>query len=130
MLKVNNTIEFLDIGHNRIRQTGLKAICDGILLNQDSKLTQLGIRSNFINDDGINYLFEKLVLPVYSGPRKQNLTEIYLKSNFLSEYFRISLAKQVKSANVKVFVDDFRATDYLVKDKLDKSIWISPVSTT
>ena len=67
LLKVNSTIEFIDVGHNRIRQTGLRAICDGILSNPDSKLTQLGIRANFINDDGINHLFEKLILPVYSG---------------------------------------------------------------
>ena len=58
LLKVNNTLEFLDLGHNRIRETGLKAICDGILENPDSKLSQLGIRANFINDRGIGYLFD------------------------------------------------------------------------
>ena len=85
-------------------------------------MTSLGIRSNFINENGISYLFEKLVLPAQSGPRKQNLTEVYLKSNEISEYFIISLAKQVKSLNVKVFVDDFTTTDYLDidNDKLDK----------
>jgi hypothetical protein len=92
LLKVNNTLEFLDLGHNRIRETGLKAICDGVLANPDSKLSQLGIRANFINDNGISYLFDKLIFPVYSV-RKQQITEVYLKTNFLSEYFRISLAK-------------------------------------
>lgn len=129
LLKVNKTLEFIDVGHNRIRQTGLKAICDGILSNPDSKLSQLGIRANFINDDGISYLFDKLILPVYSG-RKQQITEVYMKANFVSEYFRINLAKQVKDNNVNVFVDDFRAVDYLVKEKLDRSIWISPVVAT
>ena len=126
LLKVNNTLEFLDLGHNRIRETGLKAICDGVLANPDSKLSQLGIRANFINDRGISYLFDKLIFPVYSV-RKQQITEVYLKTNFLSEYFRISLAKQVAEQKINVFVDDFRAVDYLVKEKLDKSIWISPV---
>lgn len=86
MLKVNSTIEFMDIGHNRIRQTGLKAICDGVLANPKSKLSELGIRANFINDDGISYLFEKLVIG------KQQLKQVYLKTNFLSEYFKISLS--------------------------------------
>lgn len=64
---------------------------------------------------------------MYSG-RKQQLTQVYLKTNFLSEYFRISLSNQVKEKGIAVFVDDFRAVDYLVKDKLDRSIWISPVT--
>jgi len=56
-------LQFLDVGHNRIRQTGLKAICDGVLANENPKLKRLGIRANFINDDGLSYLFEKLVFP-------------------------------------------------------------------
>lgn len=81
MLKVNKTLEFLDIGHNRIRETGLKAIVDGVLANPDCKLHQLGIRANFISDDGINMMFEKLVFPVSSG-KKQQLTHVYIKQNF------------------------------------------------
>jgi Ran GTPase-activating protein (RanGAP) involved in mRNA processing and transport len=126
MLQVNKTLEFLDIGHNRIRQTGLKAICDGILTNPDCKLSKLSICSNFINDDGFTTLFEKLILPSYSG-RKQQLTHLYIKKNFMSEYNKISLANKVSEKGVKVFVDDFRAVDYLVKERLEKSIWVSPV---
>jgi len=126
MLESNKSLEFLDIGHNRIRQTGLKAICDGMLTNPDCKLNKLSICANFINDDGLNYLFEKLVLPSYSG-RKQQLTHIYLKKNFMSEYNKISLAAKVAEKKVNVFVDDFRAVDFLVKEKLERSIWISPV---
>jgi len=74
LLKVNTSLEFIDVGHNRIRKTGLTAICDGILANPDSKLTQLGIRSNFINDDGFTYLFDKLV----SGNKKQ-LSQLFIK---------------------------------------------------
>lgn len=124
LLKVNCSIEFLDIGHNRIRQTGLKAICDGILSNPKSKLSQLGIRANFINDNGIGYLFEKLII------NKQQIKEVYLKANFLSEYYKIELAQKVQEKKITVFVDEFRAVDYLVKERLDKSIWISPASAS
>jgi len=62
-LKVNSTLSFLDIGHNRIRITGLKALTSGILANPNSKLSKLGLRSNFINDEGMTHLFEALVLP-------------------------------------------------------------------
>lgn len=62
-LEVNSTLQFLDIGHNRIRITGLKAIVKGVLSNDNSKLCKLGLRSNFISDDGFAHLFESLVLP-------------------------------------------------------------------
>jgi Ran GTPase-activating protein (RanGAP) involved in mRNA processing and transport len=123
MLQVNKSLEFLDIGHNRIRETGLKAIVDGILLNKDCKLSQLSICANFINDDGVNMLFDRLVI----GP-KQQLTHVYIKKNFQSEYNKILLATRVADKKIKVFVDDFRSIDYLVKEKLEKSIWISPFS--
>ena len=53
-----------------------------------------------------------------------------MKSNFLSEYLKINLAKQVRDKNIDVLVDVFRAVDYLVKEKLDRSIWISPVTAS
>lgn len=62
-LQKNSTLEFLDIGHNRVRITGLKAITQGILANPTSKLCKLGLRSNFINDEGISDLFDQLILP-------------------------------------------------------------------
>ena len=120
-LKKNCSLEFLDIGHNRIRQTGLKAICDGITANPKSKMTQLGVRANFINDDGFTYLFEKLVFPKTGA----HLTQIFLKANFLSEYHKIALAQ--KTSDIKCFVDDFQYLDLLVKEKLDRTIWISPM---
>ena len=75
-MKVNKTISFIDIGHNRIRITGLKAIVDGILDNPESKIVKLGIRANFINDEGLSDLFDKLVYP---GEGKHHLTHIFLK---------------------------------------------------
>lgn len=87
-LKVNKTLKFIDIGHNRIRITGLKAIVDGIVANPDSKIKKLGIRANFINDDGFSELFEKLVYPAQG---KHSLSHIFMEQNFLTEHKKISL---------------------------------------
>jgi len=121
-LKVNSTLQFLDLGHNRIRITGLKRITDGILENPKSKLCKLGLRSNFINDEGISYLFEKLVLAA-------KLTDIFLKSNFLSEYHKVDLYKKCKAAGLlgKIYVDEFEVCELLPKERIDKSIWIAPM---
>jgi Ran GTPase-activating protein (RanGAP) involved in mRNA processing and transport len=36
LLKVNKSIEFLDVGYNRLREKGIKAITDGICANPES----------------------------------------------------------------------------------------------
>lgn len=38
LLKVNNSIEFLDVGYNRLREKGIKAITDGICENPKSNI--------------------------------------------------------------------------------------------
>lgn len=122
VLAINTTLKSIDIGHNRIRQTGLKAIVDGIRENKNSALTTLGVRSNFINDDSINMLFETLVIA------RPQLKRIFLKTNFLSEFSKVALAKKCIAAKSDVFVDDFQTVDLLDKEKLDRTIWISPMT--
>lgn len=73
-LAINKTLEFIDIGHNRIRCTGLKAVVDGIAMNLSSKLSKLAIRANFIADEGARYLFQHLVFK-----KNPQLTHIFLK---------------------------------------------------
>lgn len=48
----NNVLEFVEFGHNRIRNKGLLAIGDGIAANKNSKISTLGLRFNFLNEDG------------------------------------------------------------------------------
>jgi len=126
VLAANKTIEHLDIGHNRIRQTGLKAIVDGIVSNSASKLSTLAIRSNFINDDSFTNLFEQLV---WKGSKHQ-LRRVFLKMNFLSEFHKCALAKRTREEGVKVYVDDFEKVSNIGKERLDHSIWISPLNAS
>ncbi len=72
LLKVNKSIEFLDVGHNRLREKGITAITEGICANAESAVRQLGIRYNFINDDGFNYLFENAFFK-----NKSKITHVY-----------------------------------------------------
>lgn len=122
VLAVNKTLKSIDIGHNRIRKTGLEAIVNGIKANKNCALDTLGIRANFINDDAFNSMFEELVLD-----RKQ-LKVICLKNNFLTEFNKIALAKKCIAAKSQVYVDDFQTVDLLDKEKLDRTIWISPMA--
>lgn len=121
MLAKNQTIEFLDIGHNRVRDTGMSAICAGVRENPKSKLSELCIRSNFISDNGLEHIFEELVF------KKKQLSQLFIKKNFITEYCRMAIAKKCDEQKIQIFVDDFRIVDLLQKEKFEKSIWISPI---
>jgi len=73
LLKVNNSLSFLDVGYNRIRQEGIRALTDGICANPNSNLKHLGTRFNFINDEGFNYFFDNCI---FKG--KSRLNHLYV----------------------------------------------------
>jgi hypothetical protein len=129
-LKQNKSLKFLDIGHNSLRNTGLKAIIQGIRSNSDSPLTQLGVCSNFINDDGMTNLFDELVLTGNGG--KPQIESLFIKNNFLSDYNKGALYEKVKEAGLagKLYVDVFESVCYSDKEVLDRSIWMSPMPKT
>lgn len=81
MLTQNVNIQFLDIGHNCLRKKGLELIVDGMITNLQCKVQKLSIRSNFINYDGFNYFFDKIIFRT-----NVHLKEVYMKNNFLAEY--------------------------------------------
>jgi len=122
MLKVNFTLEFLDIGHNRLREKGIKAITDGICENPKSNIRHLGLRFNFINDDGFSYFFENAI---FQG--KSKIDHAYMIQNYLSEHFTFQLAAKVEQTGKKIYFDIFEKLQYLNQSRLDRSIWISPI---
>jgi len=103
VLKVNTCLTSLDIGHNRIRQTGLKAIVDGVCANPGSKLTSLGIVPT-----------SSAMIPSPTCLRnwsteKNKLARLFIKANFLTEYHKVALAAQWSEAKSGCFVDAFEA---------------------
>jgi len=98
-------------------------VVEGILANKDSKVKMLGVRANFISDDSFTNLFEKLV---FAGAKHQ-VSHLFIKANFLSEFHKIALADKAREQKSKVFVDDFEGVKNLQKEKLDRSIWVSPM---
>jgi Ran GTPase-activating protein (RanGAP) involved in mRNA processing and transport len=121
-LKVNKTLEFLDVGHNRLREKGIKALTDGICENSESKMKQLGLRFNFINDDGFSYFFENAI---FKG--KSKITHVYLMQNYLTEHYTLELCSKVETSGKKIYVDGFEKIQYLNQERQDRSIWISPI---
>jgi hypothetical protein len=123
MLKVNHSIEFLDVGHNRIRSKGLEAISEGILHSEQCKLQTLGLRMNFINDDGFARFFEEVVL---SGMSK--LENLYVTQNNLSEHKALRLAAELARQEMKVYVDQFEKLLYQSEERMAKTLWFGPIN--
>lgn len=51
--KHNSKLEFVELGYNRIRNKGLIKLGDGIVANPNSSIKTLGLRFNFLNEDGV-----------------------------------------------------------------------------
>lgn len=77
VLPFNTVLEFLEIGHNRIRDKGLKAISNGIIKNPQSNIKSLGLRFNFLTKSGVEYLLESL------SQNKNKVENIFVRNNLL-----------------------------------------------
>lgn len=73
-LLVNNTLKYLDVGSNRLREKGLLSISEGIVGNKNSALTGLGLRFNYIRDDGADKFFEEVF-------ENTKIETVYIRNN-------------------------------------------------
>lgn len=80
LLKVNKNIEFLDLGHNRVRTTGLEAIAEGLNHSEGNKLKTLAVRMNFLNDDAIKNFMKDVVFS-----KTCELENLYIKYNNVTQ---------------------------------------------
>ena len=122
-LAVNTSLEWIDFGHNRLRNEGLLALSRGINKNKASGLKTLGLRYNFINDEGFNDFFASL----YSeGGSKPGFSNLFIKNNDLNEYELYSLKKQYDDLNLKIHIDAFDKFEFIENERLERTIWIQP----
>lgn len=122
VLRNNTTLECLELGHNRIRDKGLKAVVENLIANPNSKLRIIGLRFNFLTKVGVIELFE--AIPKMKCP----LEQIYLKNNLIDEVENFSLSQKHQEMKLKPSVDMFEKLKYLEPERLERTIWIHPVT--
>ena len=123
LLAANSVLDFLDVGYNRLREKGIIALTDGITSNPTSSIKSLGLRFNFIKDDGFAYLFDNAIF----AEGKSKIQNLYLMQNYLSEHYTLQLAAKSEQLGKRLYIDVFEKIQYLNQDRLDRSIWISPM---
>ncbi len=120
--KINCTLQEIDVGLNRLREKGAKALAEGLSQNKNSAIRTLGLRFNFISDDGISEFFN---MAVFSGECKLN--HLYIKGNYFTEHNVLQLQKTLAEKKATLHVDIFEKIKFLTHEKLERSIWVSPV---
>jgi len=125
-LAVNSTLEFIDFGHNRLRDEGVLSLARGLSDNKTSGIKFLGLRFNFITEDGIIDFLKKL----YSGGKKSSLQALYIKNNSLNDYGLFNIQKNVTNMGIKLHVDLFDKFKLLDSEILERTIWIQPAVGT
>lgn len=122
MLSKNSTLQWIDFGHNRIRDEGLTALAKGISQNENSNIHTLGLRFNFISGDAMN----EFLTTVYGNGEKRNLKNMFIKNNDISEYELNILHNKYVEMKLRVEIDAFDKFQYLVAEKLERTIWVHP----
>ena len=120
-LLVNDTLEYIDVGSNRLRDKGIIAMAEGISGNKTCALRGISLRYNFVTDDGADKFFEIIL-------QKSKINKVFIKNNYLTEPYISNLEKIVKSHDAPIFVDCLDKMKFLDQEKLDRSIWLSPIN--
>jgi Ran GTPase-activating protein (RanGAP) involved in mRNA processing and transport len=125
LLEKNSTLEFIDLGHNRIRSKGLEAIREGILANPKCNLHSLGLRMNFINDEGFDAFFNEVV---FDNKVKRTLRNLYITENNLTLYKARKIYDELMDdEDSKLYVDAFEKMHLMKEEKLKKTLWFGPI---
>jgi Ran GTPase-activating protein (RanGAP) involved in mRNA processing and transport len=120
VLKINNNIMELDVGYNRIKNNGFKKVIDGIKENKTSKLKKLGVKYNFIKDKAMEEQFDLI-----ENTETISLEEIELKNNsftsrFLTEFYQ----DKYKNMKKNIKTDVFYLLYGLEPERLERTVWL------
>jgi hypothetical protein len=120
-LKVNSTIEAIDIGYNRFKGRGFGYIIDGLTSNPNNKLTYLGSKYNFLKHDSLITNLPRILTSPNSHINHLEISSNGFDNKTLSEAYNLLGDKSVN-------IDIFEKLYYLVEERLERTVWISPLN--
>ncbi len=125
-LKANTSLQHLDVGYNRLRLKGVSALGEGLFSNPQSALLSLAIHNNFLSDDAFHKFLSRY------EPGQSSLRSLFIQKNMLSE-LGITRACQMlheggeETKQPGLWVDALQKARQLTTDKLERTIWVSPI---
>lgn len=109
------------MGHNRIRNRGLKSITDAIVGNKNSQIKILGLRFNFITNVGATYMYNKL------AGSKNVIEEIFLRNNLIDDIALNNLEQIKEHEKSRISIDMLEKLKYLDPERSERTIWVHPI---
>jgi hypothetical protein len=85
-------------------------------------LKVLGLRFNYITNDGATYLHEKLT------SHKTKIEEVFLRNNLIDDMTINNLEKINDGKKTMFALDLLEKLKYLDPRRLERSVWISPIN--
>jgi len=125
-LEINSTLEVIDISYNRIKDHGFSNVVEGLLKNPNSKIRFLASRYNFIKTQCMVKNLEKLL-----NSENSKIETLELKNNSIEEKALHNLHKDIfLKGNRKANIDIFETLHFLQPEKIERTVWISPLAYT
>lgn len=106
------TLECIELGHNRIRDKGLKEIIDALVANKNSALKVMGLRFNYITNVGATYLHNKLT------GNKTKVEEVFLRNNLIDDAAINNLEQIKEHEQSTIAIDVLEKLKYLDPERL------------
>jgi hypothetical protein len=97
--------------------------------NATSALKTLGLRFNFLTEDGVIEFFKRLTA-FPGGAKALPLQDIFVKNNSISEFGLHQLKRAYDNTQFRVSIDIFDKLRYLSQDLLDRTVFVHPLVAT
>ena len=120
-LKVNKSLDILDLGMNRVRKRGAGLLCEA--LQENSTLKTLKLKFNLIP----NEFSIKLVKTVLESKNSQ-LAELFLAGNILEYETLVTIVGLIKDAKKPLYFDLSRRAEYLDPEKIERTVYLTPLA--
>ena len=120
-LKVNRSLEVLDLGMNKIRKRGAGLMCEA--LQENATLKTLKLKFNLIPDE----FCIKLVKSVLES-KNSKLAELFLAGNNLEYETLVTIVGLVRDSPKHLEFDLSRRAEYLDPERIERTIYLTPLA--
>ena len=121
-LSQNNTIEELDIGYNRAKNLGVTNIVNSVLKNPNNKVSYLNLKYNFVRENEMIELVKEI-----GSNANSHINKIELGNNTFTQ-LAAKEAFNVYQNGRKFDIDIFEIVYWTEPERLERTVWLSPLS--
>ncbi|KAI6655121.1 Ubiquitinconjugating enzyme subfamily protein [Oopsacas minuta] len=120
-LKVNKSLQVLDLGMNRVRKRGAGLLCEA--LQENSTLKTLKLKFNLIPDE-----FSIKVVKTVLESKNSQLTQLFLAGNALEYETLVIIVGLIRDSTKHLEFDLSSRAEYLDPERIERTIYLTPLA--